>query len=144
MDSHFFKPVSPPKKSMEMDLSPDDAPAGTAPFAVIFSFLPRFVQNIIKLGLDFVVKIVQFFGKALEDAMRSPEKDALKKKKDMSPPWESYSTHASFDHLRRIERLEDEMAGRRGGYRNKVFQNQVEQRLMHLEKEMGIKPAIGH
>ncbi|MFZ5806064.1 MAG: hypothetical protein ACOY3I_02485 [Verrucomicrobiota bacterium] len=126
---------------MEKDLSPDDSPAGAAPVAVLFGFLPRIIQDVLKLGIDLVLKVVQFFGKALEDAMRDPSKDALKKEVPrMGMPLESYSTHASFDHVRRIERLEDEMASRRGGFRNKVLQGQVEQRLVFLEKELGIKP----
>lgn len=127
-----FKPIKP---KMDEALTPENAPAGAAPEAVFFfGILPKFLQNIITGFL----KVFQKLLNALFDIF-SLKPEVKKPPERISDPQESYSTHASFDHLRRIENVEHELAGMRGGGVNKYFKPKVELRLQNLEVQVGLR-----
>lgn len=138
MDSKFFKPVVK-KGSMDEALSPDFGPAGIAPLAAILSILPLPIRSLLRVAVQAVQAVISYIGAAIEQSFRDILKPAKKGEEKFSPPRESYATHASFDHLIRIERLEAEIARHRGGFTNKLLHKQKEHRIQNLEHQL-----LGH
>lgn len=135
MESAFFKPVAPPRprRSMEEEVSPDSNPAGVAPLAALVSIFPRPIRALLQMAINFVMKILLYFGKVLEESFKNIGKDT---QQSMHAPREDYSPHTSFDHQMRIERLEAAWAHYQGGFINNLFKKQKEYRIQDLEKKI--------
>jgi hypothetical protein len=137
MQSRFFKLVSKPTTSLDDEVSPDSGPAGAAPLAIIFGFLPKFIRSFLQFGVKMLQNFLNTLSEALFQSLKPKKGEEIQSN---APGREAYSTHASFDHLKRIEDLEQEMATRRGAHSLRRLPN-VEHRIRQLEKKLNIGPG---